>query len=62
MPDSGFKTHTHKTRINENKTDIKIRQKHRYNAIPSFRSIFFPRNYTRTLAFYKIHRTFSGQQ
>jgi len=32
--------------MNKNKTDIKIRQKHRYNAIPSLRSIFFPRNYT----------------
>jgi len=46
MPDSGFKTYTHKTRMNKNKTDIKIRQKHRYNAIPSLRSIFFPRNFT----------------
>jgi len=45
MPDSGVKTYTHKTCINKHKTDIKTRQKHRYNTIPIFRSIFFPRNY-----------------
>jgi len=31
---------------NQTKIDIKTRQKHRYDAIPIFRSIFFPRKNT----------------
>jgi len=32
--------------INKHKTDIKTHQKHRFNTIPIFKSIFFPRNCT----------------
>jgi len=47
--------HIHKTCITKHKIDIKTCQKHRYDTIPFFRSIFYPRNYT-------IHRMFLGQQ
>jgi len=33
-------------RRRKHKIDNKTRHKHRYNTIPIFRSIFFPRNYT----------------
>ena len=45
-PDSSFKALIHKICITKHKTDLKTRQKHRYNTIPLFRSIYFPRNYT----------------
>jgi len=44
--DSSFETYTHKKRITKHKTDIKTRQKHRYNKISIIRSSFLSRNYT----------------
>ena len=45
-PNNNFKAYSHKTYITKHKIDIKTLQKHRYNTISIFRSIFFPRNYT----------------
>jgi len=39
------KAYTHKTCITKHKIDIKTSQKHRYNVIPLFGNILFPRNY-----------------
>ena len=44
--DRGFETYTRKTCITKHKINIKTRQKHRYNTVSIFRSIFFPRKYT----------------
>ena len=55
MPNSSFKTYTHKTRITKHKIDINTRQKHRYNTISIFRSIFFPCNYTVVIHLFLIN-------
>jgi len=45
-PDSSFKALPHKTYLTKHKTDVRTHQKHSYNTIPLFRSIYLPRIYT----------------
>ena len=46
MPNSSFKVLVHKICITKHKTDFKTHQKYWYNAIPLFKSIYFPLNST----------------